>query len=133
MMMTNRRTPDELFHCVQAAQEKKAEDLLVLDLHDLSDVTDYFVICHGTSDRQVAAIADNIEERLRHDAGCRPANIEGRRQAQWILLDYLDFVVHVFLDERRDFYRLDRLWGDAPRLDLANLDPSRARRTSSGG
>ena len=108
-------------HCVQAALEKKAEELTVLDLRGLSDVTDHFVICHGNSDRQVLAIADSIEERLQRSLGLRPANVEGRRTAEWILMDYIDFVVHVFQAERREFYRLDRLWGDAPQLDLSTV------------
>jgi ribosome-associated protein len=91
---------------------------VVLDLRGLSDVTDFFIICHGSSDRQVLAIAEGIEERLVASLKRRAANIEGRRRAQWILLDYIDFVVHVFIEERREFYRLERLWGDAPQLEL---------------
>lgn len=79
------------------------------------------MICHGSSDRQVAAIADAVEERLEKVLGIRPRHVEGRRLAEWVLLDYLDFVVHVFLDERRRFYGLERLWGDAPRVDLEAL------------
>ena len=111
-------------HCAEAARDKKAERLVVLDLRGLSDVTDYFVICHGTSDRQVLAIADSIEEHLDRTLRLHPANVEGRRTAEWILLDYIDFVVHVFLEERRNFYRLERLWGDAPLVDLSAPGPS---------
>jgi ribosome-associated protein len=91
----------------------------VLDLRELSDVTDFFVICHGTSDRQLLAIVDHIEDQLRRDLGCRPAHVEGRNSAEWLLMDYIDFVVHVFLEEKRGFYRLERLWGDAPQIDLS--------------
>ena len=92
----------------------------MLDLRGLSDVTDFFVICHGSSDRQVLAIAQGIEEGLVRNLKRRAANIEGRRGAQWVLLDYIDFVVHVFVEEKREFYRLERLWGDAPQLELSD-------------
>ena len=92
----------------------------MLDLRGLSDVTDFFVICHGSSDRQVLAIAQGIEEGLIRNLKRRAAHIEGRRRAQWVLLDYIDFVVHVFVEEKREFYRLERLWGDAPQLELSN-------------
>jgi ribosome-associated protein len=108
----------EIVPCVEAARSKKAEELVVLDLRGLSDVTDFFIICHGSSDRQVLAIANSIEERLHRQMNRRPANIEGQRRAEWILLDYIDFVVHVFAAERREFYRLERLWGDAPQVEM---------------
>jgi len=104
--------------CVDAARDRKAEDIVVLDLRGLSDVTDTFVICHGTSDRQVGAIAESIEGRLRKECRRKPAHIEGLRHAEWVLMDYIDFVVHVFLEEKRSFYRLERLWGDAPTVPL---------------
>ncbi len=103
---------------MDAARDLKAEDIVALDLRGLSDVTDTFVICHGTSNRQVAAIAENIERRLRSEAGRKPTHIEGLPRSEWVLLDYIDFVVHVFVHEKREFYRLDRLWGDAPALPL---------------
>lgn len=108
----------EIAECVEAAREKQAEELVVLDLRGLSDVTDFFIICHGSSDRQVLAIAEGIEERLARNLKRRAANVEGRRRAEWILLDYIDFVVHVFVSEKREFYRLERLWGDALQLQL---------------
>ena len=110
--------PPQLGICVDAAREKKGEEIVVLDLRGLSDVTDFFVICHGSSDRQVSAIAKNIEGRLRVELDLKPAHIEGLRAADWVLLDYIDFVVHVFVDEKRAFYRLERLWGDAASLEL---------------
>ena len=106
-----------MLRCAEAARDKKAEDLVVLDLRGLSDVTDYFVVCHGSSDRQVLAIAQNVEERLRGDLGLKPAHVEGRALAEWVLMDYIDFVVHVFVAEKRDFYRIERLWGDARRVE----------------
>ena len=83
----------------------------------MSDVTDYFVICHGGSNRQVLAIAQAVEERLSGELHLEPDHVEGRRQGEWVLLDYIDFVVHVFVEEKRSFYALERLWGDAPRLE----------------
>jgi len=106
---------------VDAARDRKAEDVVALDLSGLSDVTDVFVICHGTSDRQVAAIVENIERRLRCEAGRKPTHIEGLRRSEWVLLDYIDFVVHVFVHEKREFYRLERLWGDAPAVPLPSV------------
>jgi len=116
----------ELARCVGAAADKKAEDLIVLDLRNLSDVTDFFVICHGSSDRHVLALADSIEQALRDSHGRRPSHVEGRRSAEWILMDYIDFVVHIFIQEKREFYRIERLWGDAPRLDLPAETEARA-------
>ncbi|MFY9824749.1 MAG: ribosome silencing factor [Thermoanaerobaculia bacterium] len=98
---------------VAAAEDRKAVDLKVLHLQQVSDFTDYFLICSGTNERQVQAIADAVEERLRADK-VRPLHIEGYNRAQWVLLDYGDLVVHVFLEEPRRFYALERLWGDAP-------------------
>jgi ribosome-associated protein len=98
---------------VAAALDTKAEDVRVLHLAPVADFVDWFVLASGVSDRQVAAIADRIEERLRAK-GLRPLHVEGQSVAQWVLLDYGDFVVHVFLDERRRFYALERLWRDAP-------------------
>ncbi len=99
----------------KAALSKKAEELSVLDLRGLSDVTDYFLICHGRSGRQVQTICDSIEGALRA-LGRRPKHIEGYTRAEWILMDYLDFVVHIFTAERREYYALERLWSDAPRV-----------------
>jgi len=107
--------------------------VVVLDLRGISDVTDWFVICHGTSDRQVKAVADSVEERLGRDLRTRPVHVEGRRTGEWVLMDYIDFVVHVFLADKREFYRLERLWGDAPRLDLSGFGPAAERRSSGSG
>lgn len=116
---TNAETPETeavgLRTAIDAALDLKASDLVVLDLEELCDFTDFFVVCSGSSRRQVAAIADAISSKLR-DASLRPLHAEGIREGQWILLDYGDFVFHVFDQERRDFYRLERLWADAPNL-----------------
>ena len=98
---------------VAAADDRKAIDLKVLALADVSDFTDYFVLCSGTSDRQVQAIASAIDETLRKGK-VRPLHREGVSGGQWVLLDYGDFIVHVFQEETRRFYGLERLWSDAP-------------------
>ncbi len=86
----------------------------MLDLRGLADFADHFLVCHGTSNRQVLAIADAIVEALETRLGISPGHVEGRRVADWVLLDYIDFVVHVFVEEKRSYYGLERLWGDAP-------------------
>ncbi len=96
----------------EAAADKKARNVVVLDLHEISVVCDYFVICSGNSSTQVKAIAENIERQLKVE-GIRVARIEGMRDARWILLDYGSVVAHVFLEEERAFYNLEHLWGDA--------------------
>jgi ribosome-associated protein len=96
-----------------AAEEKLAGKVAVLDLRGLASFTDYFLICHGRSKRQVQAIADQVMDSLR-DEKQRPLSVEGYRLAEWILIDYGDFVVHVFSESRREFYGLERLWSDAP-------------------
>jgi ribosome-associated protein len=101
----------------QAAADKKATDVMALDVGQTLVVTDYFLIATGSNDRQVHAIADAIEDALR-EAGAKPIGREGERELKWVLLDYGDFVVHVFQAAERDFYRLEKLWSDAPRLDL---------------
>ncbi len=101
---------------VAAALDRKAEELLVLDLAAISDFTDRFLICNGSNERQVQAIADHVIKRLR-DAGLRPLHVEGLPHGRWVLLDYGgEMVIHVFRDETRDFYALERLWSDAPNI-----------------
>jgi ribosome-associated protein len=97
----------------QEAVDRRGRDVLLLDLRGLTSATDYFVLASGESDVQVKAIADRIEERLTAE-GARPWHVEGARQGNWVLLDYIDFVVHVFHREARAYYELERLWGDAP-------------------
>lgn len=101
----------------QAAHDKKAEQITVLDLRKLSSFTDFFVIASGQSDRQVQAIADNIEDQLRKK-GVRPLGSEGRTHGHWILMDYGSVVAHLFFEEERAFYDLEKLWGDAKKVSL---------------
>lgn len=109
----------ELRIAVEAARDKKAADILVLDLHGLASFTDYFLICSGTSKRQLVTIADEIEKKLRSTKR-RPSHVEGYPRGEWILMDYVDFVVHVFTPESRAYYDLERLWGDAKKLAVAS-------------
>lgn len=109
---------------VEAADGRKAGDLRVLHLGAVTSFTDYFVLATGTSERQVEAIADAVDERLRRD-GVRPLSAEGYGRGQWVLLDYGDFLVHVFTADKREFYGLEKLWSDAPDVTAALL-PVRA-------
>ncbi|HST51812.1 MAG TPA: ribosome silencing factor [Pyrinomonadaceae bacterium] len=103
---------------LHAAGEKKALDLVVLDLRELASFTDFFVIASGTNVRQVQAIADEVQEQLRKQTGTKPARVEGYKSAEWVLLDYGDFIFHVFEEKSRRFYDLERLWRDAVRVEL---------------
>jgi ribosome-associated protein len=103
--------------CAQKCLEKKAENVVVLDLEDKSSVADYFVICSGFSDRQVSAIADHVSDEGRK-AGARVYAAEGVRDGRWALIDFGPVIVHVFQDQLRDFYSLESLWRDAPRIRL---------------
>ncbi len=107
----------ELEIAVQAARSKKAEDTVALDVRKLCSFTDYFIVCSGGNPRQVQAIADEIELRLKKQ-GTQAHHIEGYNQAEWVLMDYVDFVVHVFSETARIYYDLERLWRAAPRLKL---------------
>lgn len=102
----------------EAASDKKATDIAVLDVAELLVVTDYFVICTGSNPLQVKAIADEVEEQCRVRGGIKVVGREGQEEGKWVLLDFIDFVVHVFQPDERDFYRLEKLWSDAPRLAL---------------
>lgn len=108
-------TQERVREAVSAADDRKAMDLKVLQLEKVTDFADYFMICSGTSERQVQAIADAVQERLR-ERRVRPLHVEGYNRAQWVLLDYGDLVVHVFQEEPRRYYALERLWGDAPEV-----------------
>ena len=113
---------------IQACLEKKAEELSILEMEKGSGAfTDYFVLCSGTNPRQVQAIADEVELRLK-TADLRPAHVEGYKQAEWVLLDYVDFVVHVFSEKARKFYDLERLWKSAKRLEPGDLKSTPKRR-----
>lgn len=103
----------------RAADEKKATDILVQDVRELVSITDYFVIVTASNSRQVEAIIDEIEEALREQMHIKPSHTEDSRDGSWSLLDYGDVVVHVFMSEAREYYRLEELWNDAPTIDLA--------------
>ena len=121
-------SPEALAEAIAGyALDKKAQDVLALDLCGVSGFTDGFVICSGTSDRQTKAIHDAIHQGLKKDHGLLPRRVEGLTEARWILMDYLDVVVHIFTPETRDFYRLETLWGDVPRRTYAGAPEDAAR------
>jgi ribosome-associated protein len=111
------RLPQQIEWAVRAAEDKKATDIAVLDLRNAAGFTDYFLIGSGQNPRQIRAIADAVLEALASH-GAKPAHVEGYDGSEWILLDYFDFIVHVFVTKTRVFYDLDRLWGNAERLDV---------------
>ena len=131
--MSAAQTRRQVAAAIAACESKKAFDFSVLKLDAASSgFTDYFLVCSGTNPRQIQAICDEVEDQLER-AGLRAAHIEGYRQAEWVLLDYVDFVVHIFSERARRFYDLERLWKSAARLDPASLQtkpkrPAAARR-----
>lgn len=103
-----------------SADDKKAIDTIIIDVGDVLAVTDHFVITSGANSRQVNALVEVIEEDIRNAGGPSPLRVEGKEEREWVLLDYGAFVVHVFRSDKREFYQLERLWGDRPRLDWIN-------------
>ncbi len=103
--------------CVNASLKKKAKDLVILNVKTLTSFTDYFIICSGTSDRQVQAIASSIQETLK-EYGIIPLGMEGEKLGKWVLMDYDDVIIHIFYEPVREFYEIERLWSDAPRMDI---------------
>ena len=100
---------------IESISDKKGEDTVCLDLRKIKEaVADYFIICHATSTTQVKALADYIEEKVRKDTGENPSHSEGFRNLEWVVLDFFNIVVHIFLKDRREFYQLEELWSDAP-------------------
>jgi ribosome-associated protein len=121
----------QLTTAIAACQDKKAEDLTILQMDKNSGAfTDYFVICSGSNPRQIQAISDEVELRLKR-AGTYPNNIEGYKQAEWVLLDYVDFVVHVFSGTARNYYDLERLWRTAKKLEPAEVTTKPRRRAAA--
>lgn len=114
-----KRLPADITRAVNAALDKKASQVVVLDLRHTPAFTDFFVLCSGQNSRQVKAIADSVEEALRA-AGVRAAHVEGYDRADWVLMDFFTFIVHVFAPHTRDFYSLERLWGDAERIEISD-------------
>jgi ribosome-associated protein len=111
----------QVAQAVKAVESKKGEDVAILEMDRTSGAfTDYFIVCSGTNPRQIQAISDEVEKELAH-AGLRPNSVEGYKQAEWVLLDYVDFVVHIFSERARSFYDLERLWKSARRLRPADL------------
>ena len=113
-----KKLTSEVSKAVAAVLDKKAADVVVLDLRNTSAFTDFFILCSGTSQRQVKAIADAVQDSLR-EAKVRPAHIEGYDRAEWILMDFFSFIVHVFTPQTRAFYGLERLWGDAEKIEVS--------------
>lgn len=118
-MATNAPTtvPGEVQKAIDLAVDRKGTDMMLLDLRGVSNATDYFLLINGTSDTHVRSIADHIIDEMRKD-GVRADHIEGLRSGRWVLIDFIDFVVHVFHPTAREFYQLERLWGDAPTVPI---------------
>jgi ribosome-associated protein len=130
--MKKSETKKQITAAIQACLEKKAEELSILEMEKGSGAfTDYFVLCSGTNPRQVQAIADEVELQLKK-TGLRPTHVEGYNQAEWVLIDYVDFVVHIFSEKARKFYDLERLWKSAKRLEPSDLKAApRARKAGT--
>jgi ribosome-associated protein len=127
-------SPEVLAETVAAlAADKKAADVVTLDLRGVAGYTDFFVVCSGNTDRQTKAIHDGIHQGLKREQGLLPRRVEGLSEARWILMDYLDVVVHVFTPQTRDFYRLEHLWGDVPRRVQDEADGRRPAAAGGGG
>ena len=121
--MTNRGDPSDTrelaLGAAAIAYDKKAEDIVLLDMRGLVGYTDYLIICTGRTPRQTKSISQELRHRLKKDLGVTPRRVEGEKEGDWILVDALDVVIHVFTPEARDFYRLDRLWREAPLEEFA--------------
>ncbi|HMJ92133.1 MAG TPA: ribosome silencing factor [Candidatus Acidoferrum sp.] len=115
--------------CLEYADNKKAENIVVLDVRELSSVTDYFVICSGSNEPHLRAISDEIAHRLRDDQGLRPRAIDGSLQTAWIVMDYFDVIVHVMKTDVREKYDLEALWSDAPRLKTRKVVKAKKAKT----
>lgn len=109
--------PEDVVRAIELLHDRKAEDMVLLDLRPVAGATDFFLIATGRSDTHVSAIGDHVVDELKKD-GVRPFGVEGLRAGRWVLIDYVDFVVHVFHPAAREFYQLERLWGDAPLREL---------------
>ena len=119
-MVDNAKMIDALKIAIGAADDKKAHDMVALDISEIASFADYFLICTGDSSRQIQAVADEVEERLRAH-GIRPSHVEGYQHGEWVLMDYMDFVVHIFSKTARAYYDLERLWRDGKKLDTEKI------------
>jgi ribosome-associated protein len=117
------KLPAEISTALHAALDRKAQEVVVLDLRHTPAFTDFFILCSGQNTRQVQAVADSVEQALRA-RGMRPSHVEGYDRAEWILMDFFTFIVHVFTPQTRAFYSLERLWGDAERIDVSDEPPA---------
>ena len=117
--------------CRELGENRKAEDVVVLDLRKVSSVTDYFVLCTGTSEPHLRAIEDEITGKLKTDHGVRPAAVDGTFQAGWVVIDYFDVIVHVMRAEQRERYDLEGLWGDAPRVRKPRASVPKPKKAST--
>jgi len=117
-----KRLTGDVAKAIRAALDKKASEVVLLDLRNTPAFTDFFVLCSGQSTRQVKAIADAVEEALK-TVKVRPSHIEGYDRGEWVLMDYFTFIVHVFTPQTREFYSLERLWGDAERIEISEDGP----------
>ena len=120
---------DALKVAINAADDKKAYDLVALDISEIASFTSYFLFCTGDSSRQMQAIADEVEKKLKA-SGLRPSHVEGYKNAEWILMDYIDLVIHIFSKSARAYYDLERLWRDGKKLDPSKFIQERARKPS---
>jgi ribosome-associated protein len=125
-----RRFPAQVQQAIEAAQDRKAGDVVVMDLRPAHGFADFFLIVTGQNPRQIKAIADSVQESL-GARGVKPAHVEGYDRAGWILLDYFDFIVHIFSPETRAFYALERLWGSAERIEIPDPTPPAAAKQSA--
>jgi len=117
--------------CIHAALDKKGEDLVILKVAEFSSFTDYFLICHGQSSRQVKGIARHIKEKA-GEAGFEPLGMEGYAEGSWVLMDYDDIIIHIFHRSIREFYDIERLWSDAPRIEIDEENPLKVSLEKSG-
>jgi ribosome-associated protein len=131
MKMKKNDLKRQVAEAITACRDKKADEITVLEMEkDSGAFTDYFVVCSGTNPRQIQAISDEVEERL-EKAGLHPAHVEGYTQAEWVLLDYVDFVVHVFSEKARRYYDLERLWKSAKKMGAEDLESAIARKRTA--
>lgn len=129
----NERSEDLVRRIAAIVDDKQGTDIVALDVSGLLGYTDVLLVCTARNERLAKAIADEVHEKLKHEDGLLPSRVEGLPEARWVLVDYLDCILHVFVPETRDLYRLDRLWGEAPTIDLGLADRSGAARAAGNG